>query len=448
LTDDQVAALLDHREYMFSPPYLIPNPRNASQVAHAAWLANQLSDFVPSDQNVTEPVSEFYYPLAAGASDIAALESASATDALVTPTTTTTTTMTTLPDAIIVATVYWRTLMRNVLAKRSHGIHIVFTNPCTLPFTYQLNGPDVVYLGVGDFHERAYDGTGKSNVVHELGSLANPAVPHAHSDAELLRCPLTMQVYPSQQLKAAFATNNALIFAVATLCIFAFTSIVFLVYDHKVERRQHKVMAAAVQSSAIVSSLFPSAVRARLYPTSTTTTSSAATNNRQATGSGRKSKRPKKTSGGLLESPQENAEHFDYQHASDEPNRAGGVGGVHGSPIAELYPETTVLFADIVGFTAWSSVRQPTHVFYLLESVYGAFDVIAKQRGVFKVETIGDTYVAVVGLPTPRRHHAVIMARFAADCRHKMRQVTQELSHSLGPVSVYLHGMVSTARAA
>jgi Adenylate and Guanylate cyclase catalytic domain len=436
LTDDQVVALLDHHEYMFSPPYLIPNPRNTSQVAHAAWLANQLQEFVPSDQNVTEPVSEFYYPLVSTA-EFAPMESATATDTLATLSTTTSP----LPDAIIVATLYWRTLMRDVLANRSHGIHIVFTNPCTLPFTYQLNGPDVEYLGVGDFHERAYDGAVQSKVVHELGTLTNPAVPHAHSDAELLRCPLTMQVYPSRQLKAAFATNNALIFAVATLCIFTFTSIVFFVYDHKVERRQHKVMTAAVQSSAIVSSLFPSAVRARLYPTTTGT--SAATNNRQAPGAGRKSKRPKRTSGGLLESPQENAEHFDYQHVSDVPNRGGG--DVHGSPIAELYPDTTVLFADIVGFTAWSSVRQPAQVFHLLESVYGAFDAIAKQRGVFKVETIGDTYVAVVGLPIPRRHHAVIMARFAADCRHTMRQVTHELSHSLGPVSVDLRGMVLTA---
>jgi class 3 adenylate cyclase len=26
-------------------------------------------------------------------------------------------------------------------------------------------------------------------------------------------------------------------------------------------------------------------------------------------------------------------------------------------PIADLFPETTILFADLVGFTAWSSVR-------------------------------------------------------------------------------------------
>jgi len=51
------------------------------------------------------------------------------------------------------------------------------------------------------------------------------------------------------------------------------------------------------------------------------------------------------------------------------------------------FTETTVLFADIVGFTAWSSVREPAQVFTLLETVYRAFDIIAKRRRVFKVET-------------------------------------------------------------
>jgi Adenylate and Guanylate cyclase catalytic domain len=92
-----------------------------------------------------------------------------------------------------------------------------------------------------------------------------------------------------------------------------------------------------------------------------------------------------------------------------------------------------VMFADIAGFTAWSSctyffdstdfdgrlcegttrvphninmsmiscivcptiVRDPSQVFKLLEAVYSAFDAVARRRGVFKVETIGDSYVCV-----------------------------------------------------
>ena len=60
------------------------------------------------------------------------------------------------------------------------------------------------------------------------------------------------------------------------------------------------------------------------------------------------------------------------------------------APIAELYANTTIMFADIAGFTAWSSEREPAQVFQLLESIYHTFDVVAKRLGVFKVETIGD----------------------------------------------------------
>ena len=102
-------------------------------------------------------------------------------------------------------------------------------------------------------------------------------------------------------------------------------------------------------------------------------------------------------------------------------------------PIAELFPETTVLFADIAGFTAWSSDREPSQVFRLLERVYGAFDSMADKLKVFKVETIGDSYMCVTGLPEPDDQHAVNMARFAYQCLVKMQQVTDDLSTVLGP---------------
>lgn len=67
-------------------------------------------------------------------------------------------------------------------------------------------------------------------------------------------------------------------------------------------------------------------------------------------------------------------------------------GGLHDilmdneAPLAEIYPDTTVLFADVVGFTAWASVREPSQVFELLENVFRNFDEIARKLKVFKVE--------------------------------------------------------------
>lgn len=110
------------------------------------------------------------------------------------------------------------------------------------------------------------------------------------------------------------------------------------------------------------------------------------------------------------------------------------MNNVSSPPIADLFPNTTVLFADIAGFTAWSSQREPPQVFTLLETLYRSFDVIAKKLKVFKVETIGDCYMAVTGLPNPDDAHAVHdMSRFGYQCLVGMKELLKELEAVLGP---------------
>jgi Adenylate and Guanylate cyclase catalytic domain len=316
---------------------------------------------------------------------------------------------------MMTASIYWRTLLRDALPPDSNGVQAVFKNKCTNSFTYQVNGPDVKYIGVGDHHDEQYDKLGTAVSFLDLGAFAirDSLYSGAHLYSEY--CPFSLHLYPSDVMKSAFVTNHPLVFSLVAFFIFLFTSLLFVLYDRGVERRQRMVMTTAERSSAIVSSLFPSTVRDRLY---------AIPEN------GRGPSMPPESAKGKLH------RFLREDTASSKPS--GVEGTPAGSPIAELYPDTTVLFADIAGFTSWSSVRTPTQVFHLLEAVYGAFDAIANKRGVFKVETIGDSYVAVVGLPTPRKHHAVVMARFARDCCDKMRELVLELEKLLGPVSCTL----------
>lgn len=100
---------------------------------------------------------------------------------------------------------------------------------------------------------------------------------------------------------------------------------------------------------------------------------------------------------------------------------------IDSEPIADMFPSTTIMFADIAGFTSWSSAHTPQHVFRLLEKLFKEFDRASKKLGVFKVETIGDCYVAVCGLPTPRDDHAVVMSQFALVCQRKFNQVINSL---------------------
>jgi guanylate cyclase len=83
--------------------------------------------------------------------------------------------------------------------------------------------------------------------------------------------------------------------------------------------------------------------------------------------------------------------------------------------IAEAYPETTVLFADLVGFTPWARRTDPARVVSFLDELFSRFDELAAERGVEKIKTIGDSYMAVAGAPEARPDHAAAGVAMAGD---------------------------------
>ncbi|MDQ2809315.1 MAG: HAMP domain-containing protein [Chloroflexota bacterium] len=89
-------------------------------------------------------------------------------------------------------------------------------------------------------------------------------------------------------------------------------------------------------------------------------------------------------------------------------------------PIADRFPAVTVLFADIVNFTALSSTLTPEATVAWLDSLFSAFDRLAAVHGVEKIKTIGDAYMAVAGLPQPRDDHAAGMADFALALQYEI----------------------------
>ena len=85
------------------------------------------------------------------------------------------------------------------------------------------------------------------------------------------------------------------------------------------------------------------------------------------------------------------------------------------SAIAESVDNATVLFAEIVGFTPFSSALPPSEVVELLDLLFGKFDDLCAERGAEKVKTIGDAYMAVAGIPRPDPDHAGSIVELAFD---------------------------------
>ena len=98
--------------------------------------------------------------------------------------------------------------------------------------------------------------------------------------------------------------------------------------------------------------------------------------------------------------------------------------------IAEAFAEATVLFADIVGFTQLSTQVSPQELVALLNRIFSAFDELAEKHGLEKIKTIGDAYMVVGGLPSPRIDHAEAIIQMALDMQQAINQFNIETNYN------------------
>lgn len=99
--------------------------------------------------------------------------------------------------------------------------------------------------------------------------------------------------------------------------------------------------------------------------------------------------------------------------------------------IADGFAEVTVLFADVVGFTAFSSHTPAAELVSLLNDLFSRFDAASQRHGMEKIKTIGDCYMAVCGLPTPRTDHARATMEMARDMVHQLAEFNRDRGANL-----------------
>lgn len=388
--------LIDSHKVTITDAYLISYPGDEDRIANDKDEAEWISSYLLGEEEPIEPISDIYYPIFTSSNRQIELDDEHHHNQY-------------KVAGIFSLSVYWRDTIKNILPVGADGLVAVFENPCNPTFTYRINGPEVEFLGTGDLHDKEFDEMPKTCTLSEMSQVAMQESLYSGIQLDEEFCPFTISIYPSDVAKNRHITNTPIYFAVVTVIIFAVTASTFILYDFWVERRQRVLMKTAITTTKLVTSLFPEVVIDQMLNPSLEDMKSSGDS-------------PKRLKSFLKDGIS------DSMYANSE------IEEVHPSkPIAELFPDTTVYFADIAGFTAWSSVREPSHVFVLLETLYGAFDKLAKQHGIFKVETIGDSYVAVCGLPEPRKNHVVRMARFAFACREKMKEKTREMELTLGP---------------
>lgn len=85
--------------------------------------------------------------------------------------------------------------------------------------------------------------------------------------------------------------------------------------------------------------------------------------------------------------------------------------------IAQHYDSATIMFADIVGFTAFAANHTPNEVVGLLNDLFSRFDRLIKATSVVKIKTVGDSYMVAGGIPDHDPNHLANVADAALELR-------------------------------
>eukprot|EP00523_Entomoneis_sp_CCMP467_P019712 CAMPEP_0168820572 /NCGR_PEP_ID=MMETSP0726-20121227/8918_1 /TAXON_ID=265536 /ORGANISM="Amphiprora sp., Strain CCMP467" /LENGTH=1298 /DNA_ID=CAMNT_0008873087 /DNA_START=52 /DNA_END=3948 /DNA_ORIENTATION=- len=327
----------------------------------------------------------------------------------------------------------WEALLNNVLEEGTRDIVAVIENSCGGEHSFNVRGKTASFMGVGDLHDDDVDG-------YESVSSSYTAFNELFAEHRRLTaidpCSYRVNLYATVSYKDYYVGSDPEVYRGIVLAVFIFVVAIFILYDCLVERRQSRVVTAAQRSDAIVRSLFPSNVRNRLYEQAKAKELAEREREKEAwKNSKNMSSNSSLGEGALIETPKIRLKSFISSGSAlpeDQMPNNHQV-SVAMEPIADLFPHTTIMFADIAGFTAWSSEREPSQVFTLLETIYRDMDKAAKKLNVFKVETVGDCYVAATGIPDPQENHAEIMVRFARSCLLRIDLLTKELESQLGP---------------
>ena len=82
---------------------------------------------------------------------------------------------------------------------------------------------------------------------------------------------------------------------------------------------------------------------------------------------------------------------------------------------ADSFADVTVLIADVVGFADLASASNADRLVLILEEIFSLFDALANERGLKKVKTLGNSYMAASGVPIPAIDHATRAAHLSLD---------------------------------
>ena len=98
---------------------------------------------------------------------------------------------------------------------------------------------------------------------------------------------------------------------------------------------------------------------------------------------------------------------------------------------ADSFADVTVLIADVVGFAQLTPAVPPGRLALILEEIFTLFDGLASERGLKRIKTLGNSYMAASGVPAPSVDHAARAAHMSLDMIEALGRYNERTASSL-----------------
>ena len=161
--------------------------------------------------------------------------------------------------AVILSFLPWSSYFEGILTDSTRSISAVLSNTCQGPYTYEIRGEQVIFLGKGNLANSKYEDMMISIDLDSSQIIIEPNTIALNLNQDL--CQYTLRIYPTREGDKYYNNFLPLITTLTVGAVFLMTAAVFYFYDSMVERRQKVVLDTAQRSTAIVSSIFPKNVR-------------------------------------------------------------------------------------------------------------------------------------------------------------------------------------------
>jgi hypothetical protein len=184
----------------------------------------------------------------------------------------------------LIAVIPWEVFYQDIMLHDSPPMRAVVESTCHQVFTFEIKGRIGTLVAETDLHDKAFENMAVVDSFSHLdhddafygdagGGTQVEGDSHGDERVDLNRrseeildttCRYTVSVYPTTAYMDTYVTTKPVWYAIVVLGAFFMTSLFFVVFDRFVRKRTEKVMSVALRQNAIVSSLFPKAVQAKM----------------------------------------------------------------------------------------------------------------------------------------------------------------------------------------